>query len=177
MAQQMAAQTRLQVFHLLDLLESTTASATKLPLTKRAVINPGEVQELVAKLRHALPNEITDAQQIIRYRDSILSKAQADAKRLREAAEQESLQKISETEIMRDADKRVEEVEAEAQRRAEQLVASAEARIQERIEGADAYAADVLGRLEEELGTLLATARRGLEQLKAGRKLQSRGRR
>ena len=168
MTQQTAAETRLQVFQVLDVLESLTASATKLPLTKRAVINPADIQELIARLRHVLPGDITQAQQIIRYRDSILSRAQADAKRMRETAEQESRQKVSDTQIMNDAAKQAEAVDAEAQRRAEELVAAAQAKVQERIDGADAYAIDVLERLEEELGALLSTARRGLDELKSG---------
>lgn len=161
-------QARLQVFDLLDKLEAVTGAATKLPLTKRAVINPQEVQELVARLRHALPQDLIEAQQIIRYKDSFIQKAQAESKRMRETAEQEALHRISETQVMHEAQRQADELKAEARRRVEEMIARAEQQARDRIQGADAYAIDVLRRLEEELKTLLASAQRGLEVLQQG---------
>jgi len=161
-------QTRLQVFDLLDRLEALTASATKLPLTRRAVVNPAELQEVAARLRHLLPKEIVEAQQIIRYKDSLVQRAQVDAKRMRDAAEQEARHKISETQIMHDARREADELAAGARRRADETVAGSEAQARQRIEGADAYAMDVLRKLDEELTALLASARRGMEVLESG---------
>ena len=163
---------RLEIFDVLDRIEALTSSATKLPLTRRAVINPDDIQQLVDRLRRLLPSDITEAQQIIRYRDSFVLQAQTDAKRVRTAAEAEAMQKVSDTQVMHDARKAAEQLEEDARRRAEQMAIDAETQARARVEGADAYAIDVLHRLEEELGTLLGTARRGLESLSEGRELR-----
>jgi hypothetical protein len=165
-------QDRLEIFDVLDRIEALTSSATKLPLTRRAVINPRDIQELVERLRRLVPLEITEAQQIIHYRDSFVLQAQTDAKRVRSTADAEAIKKISDTQVMYDARKAAEQIEEDARRRAEQAVIDAETQAQARVEGADAYAMDVLRRLEEELGTLLGTARRGLESLSEGRELR-----
>lgn len=160
---------RLEVYELLTQLETLTGSATKLPLTRRAVINPAEVQDLVVRLRRSLPSDINEAQQILRYRDTFLSQAQADAKRLRATAEQEAIQKVSDSQVLQDAAKDADRIKAEAQRRAEEILIEADAQARQRIEGANAHAVDVLSRLEEELHALLQQARRGLDVLNAER--------
>ena len=162
---------RLEIFDVLDRIEALTSSATKLPLTRRAVINPGDVQDLVTRLRQLLPSEITEAQQIIRYRESFVQQAQTDAKRIRNTAEAEALQKIADTQVMHDARKAAQQLEEDARRKVEQAVIDAEKQARSRVEGADAYAIDVLHRLEEELDTLLGTTRRGMESLRDGRDL------
>ena len=166
---------RLEVYALLTQLETLTGSATKLPLTRRAVINPAEVQDLVLRLRRSLPSDINEAQQILRYRDTFIAQAQADAKRVRGAAEQEAMQKVSESQVLQDAMDDAERVKAEAQQRAVEILADAEAQAQQRIEGANAHAVDVLSRLEEELHGLLQQARRGMDILNAEREVGQNG--
>lgn len=157
--------TRLEVFDVLDQIESITGAATKLPLTNRAVLNPADLTNMVGALRRALPAEVREAQQIIRFRDSILSHAHNEAKRIRAGAEQESLNTVSETEVVRASKLTADRVMGEARERASEVLAQAEATATRRVQGADGYAEDVLEKLEGELSALLATARRGLETL------------
>ncbi len=162
----------LEMIEIINRLEAITGSATKLPLTKRAVINPREIQELVTQLRNSLPNDINEALQIIRYRDSLLQQAQTDATHVRNKAEQEALLKLSDSQIVKDAKKMAEGIIAEAREQQQAMLAEAEKQAQARVEGADTYAIDVLGRLEEELSALLQTTRRGVETLKEGKDLE-----
>jgi hypothetical protein len=104
----------------------------------------------------------------MRYKDSLVQRAQAEARRMREAAEQEVAHRVSETQIMHDARLRAEELRRESEKKAQDILVKAEAQARERTEGADAYAADVLRKLEDELMALLSSARRGLEVLGAG---------
>ncbi len=164
--------TRMEVFEILDRLEAIAGSATKLPLTQRAVINPRDIQELVSQLRHTLPQDISEAQQIIRYRDTIVKQSQDEATGVRKAAERESMEKVADTQVVKDAKSKAEEIRAQAKKDAAELISQAEEQATARIKGADEYAVDVLRKLEEELNTLLLTARRGLEALEAGRELQ-----
>ena len=162
---------KLEIVEIIDRLEAVTSSATKLPLTRRAVINPGEIQELVRQLRNSLPSDINEALQIIRYRDALVSQAQTDSSRMRSKAEQESMQKVSETQIVRDAKIKAQGILENAGKEREAVLVDAEKEAAAKIEGADKYAIEVLSRLEEEMDTLLQTARRGIESLKEGKVL------
>lgn len=164
--------TRMEVFEILDRLEAIAGSATKLPLTQRAVINPRDILELVSQLRHTLPQDIGEAQQIIRYRDTIVKQSQDEATGVRKAAERESMEKVADTQVVKDAKSKAEEIRGQAKKDAAELITQTEEQATARIKGADEYAVDVLRKLEEELNTLLLTARRGLEALEAGRELQ-----
>ena len=163
---------KLEIMEMIARLEAITGSATKLPLTRRAVINPREIQELVNQLRNALPTDINEALQIIRYRDALVSQAQTDATRMRSKAEQESMQRVAETQIMKDAKVKAQALLEEAGRERAAILTQAEKEAAAKIEGADRYAIDVLSRLEEELDTLLQTARRGIESLREGKVLE-----
>lgn len=163
---------RLEVFEILDQLEKLGAdSRPKFPLSKNLSISPLEFNELIAKLRRALPRDITEAQQIIRSREMYLAQAQGEAKRIRTMADQEAMQKVAETEIVQEAQKAAEKARAEAQATVKLAIEQADKQARERMAGADAYAVDVLRKLEEELNALLLTARRGLESLQSGREL------
>jgi len=163
---------KLEIVEIIGRLEAVTSSATKLPLTRRAVINPSEIQELVNQLRNCLPTDINEALQIIRYRDALVSQAQADASRMRGKAEQESMQKVSDTQIMRDARAKAQGILDQAGRERAAILAQAEKEAAEKVEGADRYAIEVLTRLEAEMDTLLGTARHGIESLKEGKALE-----
>lgn len=163
---------KLEIVDLIARLEAITSSATKLPLTRRAVINPREIQELVSQLRSALPADMNEALQIIRYRDTIINQAQADATRARSKAEQEAMQKVSDTQIARDAQAKADQLLLDSEKERQALLAEAEKQALARIHGADQYAIEVLSRLEEELNTLLQTTRRGIESLKEGKVLE-----
>ena len=163
---------KLEIVDVIARLEAITGSATKLPLTRRAVINPREILELVNQLRNTLPTDINEALQIIRYRDALVSQAQTDASRMRSKAEQESMQKVSDTQIMRDAKIKAQALLEQAGRERAAILAEAEKEGAAKVEGADKYAIEVLTRLEEEMDTLLQTARRGIDSLKEGKVLE-----
>ncbi len=166
---------KLEIMAVLERMEAVTGSATKLPLTKRAVINPRDLQDLVAQLRNVLPSDINEALQIIRYRDTLVSQAQAEAARIRAEAEQSSLQRVSEAQVVKDAQAAAETVKREAEQDRQDILAEAEKQAAAKVEGADSYATEVLTRLEQELSALLTTARRGIDSLKEGRVLDETG--
>ena len=114
MQQAAPVKSKLEVFDILKKLESLTDSATKLPLTNRAVLNPADLNELIGALKRVLPAEVTEAQQIIRFKESILGQAHNEAKRIRATAEEESLNKVSETQVSRDSKVMAERLVAEA---------------------------------------------------------------
>ncbi len=159
------ATARLEIFDILDKLESVTGSAAKVPLTGRAMVNTRDIQILVNQLRRAIPNDVSEAAQIIGYKETIVTQAQAEASKVKTHAEQEAEQKMSETQIVKDAKKKAEGILNEARKKAEEMVNEAEKEARTRVDEADNYAREVLHKLEEELNTLLMTSRRGIEAL------------
>ena len=159
------ADANVEALKILEKLEALTSSATKLPLTNRAVLNPADLNALCTALKKALPKGIAEAQQIIRFKDSILTQAHAEAKRIKSDADEQSMTKLSDTQVVRDSRATAERIIAEAREQAGEVLERAEEIARQRLQGADDYADDVLEKLEGELGALLATARRGREIL------------
>jgi hypothetical protein len=63
-------------------LEQLVGGAKAVPLSASIMLNRAEIDGLVHDLRATLPDELTQARWVIRERDEILERAQADADRL-----------------------------------------------------------------------------------------------
>jgi cell division septum initiation protein DivIVA len=123
------------------------------------------VMELVDRVRASLPDDLKEAQQILEKREAVLNQALMDARRVKASAEQESKNRVQDTEIVKQAQRRSEEILADAQRRADKIVAEAQRQADVMRQDADRYALEVLSKLEAQLSALLNSARRGIEQL------------
>ena len=123
----------------------------------------------------------------MKQKDSILSLAQLEAERIREAADHESREmsasaelirdeKFGDSAIIKDAENRAEEVREkaaedaqlivqDAQRKAFRMVEQAESDSEARRSGADRYALEVLHSLEESMSSWISQVRTGLDSL------------
>lgn len=149
-----------------------------------------DMDRLVAvggELRSSIPSDIQEAREIVKQRESIISQAQLEATRVREAAELESssmtsasheehVARVSDTEVLKTAELKAEEVNQEAlregqealqdaQRRSYRTLDEAEAVASTRREGANQYARETLFDLEERLASLLSQVRKGIDTL------------
>lgn len=155
----------MEILELLDKLESMVSSSARLPMAGRAVINLEQVMELVDQLRNAIPENVKEAQQILQKRDNILNQSLMESRRMRSAAEEEAGARVNEGQIMKDAQRKADELLADAQHRAQRMVGEADKQARARIKGADQYAQEVLQKLEQELDNLLNTVRTGVATL------------
>jgi vacuolar-type H+-ATPase subunit E/Vma4 len=142
------------------------------------------------ELAHSIPSDILEAKEILKQKESIVSQAHLEAKRIKEAAgqeamamtnasQQEHLARVDETEIVKAGESKAEELNQEAlqesqqivqdaQRRAYRILDEAEAVSATRREGADQYARETLFDLEERLAGQLGQVRKGIDALGFG---------
>ena len=155
----------MEMQELLDRLESAISTSARLPLGGRTVVHTEQLLETIDQLRDAIPANVKEANQIINMRDNILSQAQMESRRIKASAEEEAKSRVSDSQVLSDAQRRAEETILEAQHRAQKTVADAEKQAKARREGADQYAKEVLDKLDQEISNLQATVRAGLDAL------------
>jgi cell division septum initiation protein DivIVA len=107
-------------------LERLVGEAKAVPLSASIMLNRAEVDGLLADVREALPDELTQARWVIKERDEILERAQADADRLLEDARVERDRLVSQEEVVRTADERARGVVEDAREHARQIRLEAE---------------------------------------------------
>jgi hypothetical protein len=178
----------IDIVQIIEELESIASSATKVPgLRRRVMVDMDRLVAVGGELRSSIPSDIQEAREILRQKESILNQTQLEARRIKEAALQEALStrtsaeeekqtKVDETEILKVAEAKADQVgqqgaqEAQqimqdAQRRAYRIIDEAEAASTARREGADQYARETLFNLEERLAGLLGQVRKGIDAL------------
>lgn len=128
-------------------------------------MDKAKIQELVDQLRLAIPEDVKAAQEILHQRDTLFTQAQVEARHIKVEAEEQFRTKVNESELVKAARRRADDVISDAQRKAGRLLEQADAEAKARRNEADAYAAEVLRSLDKQLTSLLATVRRGLEAL------------
>jgi hypothetical protein len=170
----------LDILHLIDRLESLLGSGQHLRPFGRVMVNEQDILNIIDQMRVSIPEDMREAQKIVRERDRLLEEARAEGVRAAERAEAEVQAKLSETTFVQLAEQRAREIEADARGQAASIVAearseverilqNAEADANERRSGADEYALDVLRRLDSQLTSFLTSVRRGVEALEMER--------
>ena len=151
------------------------------------MVDPERLSKVVKDVASAIPADIQEAQEIIRQKESIINQAHLEGRRMKEsgereaealmnAAQQEQLTRIDETEIVKGAEDKSQEINQQAlqeaqqivqdaQRKAYRIIDEAEAVSGTRREGADQYAREILFDLEERLADQLGQVRRGIDVL------------
>jgi len=122
--------------------------------------------DVVDKMRVAMPQDLRDAEAILKKRDTILEQVLGEARSVKQAAEEESSRLIEEGTINIEVNKQVEKLFVDAQERAQKLLEEAEAEATERRNGADSYIRESLLKLETEMAAILDRIRRGMDILK-----------
>jgi cell division septum initiation protein DivIVA len=138
-------------------LERLAAEAKAVPLSASVMLNRAELDGVVADLRDALPDELTQARWVIKERDEILERAQADADRLLDDARTERDRLMSQQEVVRAADAEAERILATAREQARGL----------RLEAED-YVDAKLANFEVVLHKTLGAVERGRAKLRGG---------
>jgi len=166
----------MDLLHLVDRLEELVASAQKMPIGNRAILDRRRLLDVVDQMRIAVPQEVREAQDIVAHRDSIRREAEEEGRIMLAQAEERAARLVEQHEIAQAARKRAEEIATEAESRLEERIAEANADIQQRIQesrqiareqmgAADDYARELLLRLQRQLEAFVSSVRNGVEQL------------
>ena len=150
----------MSIAELVEQLEAEFVGGNRLPGTSRRLININDASRLIEALRTQLPEEIAEAQGIVRQKEGILKQAELEARRMRQyadeeatsiretaeekstaamdAAQQQAIRMIEETEVLRAAERRAEEIIANAEEKSRAIIDVAEEEAGSRIAEADA---------------------------------------
>ena len=174
--------------NILDDLEASIQTANKVPgIGNKAMVDIKKLKSIYDALSQSIPEEILEASEVIKQKESIINQAYLEAKRTKEIAQQESAsindkargeydQKVSDSEVTRGAELKSEEIISEAnakatgivqesQTEAGQIVDKAQTEATQRKDGADQYSKEVLFNIEERLSQVLGQVRRGIDAL------------
>lgn len=144
----------MDVLAMLDELEEYVDRGAKIPMTGKVLVDDEAIFDIIDKIRTALPEELRQAKWITKERERILEEAQAEAGKLVDQGRGYIAKLVEESEITR-----------QAQDRAEELVAQARKVAREIRNGANAYADDLLARLEKSLVGVVETLHEDREEL------------
>ena len=168
----------MDLLHLVDRLEELVASAQKMPIGSRAMIDRRRLLDIVDQMRVVIPQEVREAQELVARRAEIEREAEEEARLTVARAEEQAARLVAEHEIMATARDRAGELAAEADARLEQRIAEANADMQARLADsrrlaeqqmaeADEYAGDLLRRLQRQLRAFVSSVDAGLAQVEA----------
>ena len=161
---------------LVDRLEELVASAQKMPIGSRAIIDRRRLLDLVDQMRISIPQEVRDAQAIVANREELHRAAEEEARLVIARAEDRAARMVESHELTVAAGKRAVEVARQADARLEERIQQANADIEQRIaesrrlagqqmDAADEYASELLGRLDRQLQAFVRSVQSGIAQL------------
>ena len=123
----------------------------RVPGTARTLVNQQKISALINEMKTNLPDEITEAESVIRQKDAIIKQAEIEARRIRAYADEEATtirqlaeeqsntllktsqeeakKMIQDTEITRKSNENAIEIESVANSRAGKVVDDAESRV------------------------------------------------
>jgi hypothetical protein len=155
------------VIDLVDQLEELVSTGRRVPFTAGVVVNEDELLELIDRTRLGLPDELVQARHLLEDQRRVLVEAEQEAERVLSRAETEAQRIIDEAVARASVMVGDHEIAEQARAHAATLLAEAEERAAKTCAEADAYARDVMVRLEDQLMRAATTVRKGIEALPA----------
>ncbi|MDM7952174.1 MAG: hypothetical protein QUV07_03000 [Cyanobium sp. CZS 25K] len=119
------AEVRLTVLDQLDQLEDIVLDGSRIPFSGGRLVNEQDAIEMMDALRAALPAQITQAEDLIRQRESFVEKARLQAEEIVTQARREREQLINAAAIRQEAERQVAEQREQARQQCEQMVLQA----------------------------------------------------
>ena len=109
----------------LEELEAYISTCKTAPFSSKILVDKEELEDLIAKLRNVIPEEIKRCQKISKNKDAILADAQKKADEIISRAEVHTTEMLSEHQIMQQAYDQAREIIEIAQNQAQETIDSA----------------------------------------------------
>lgn len=98
------------ILYLVDRLEELVGVGKRVPFSTRVMVEEEEFLAIVDQLRATVPNDVRQAQRIIREREAVIAGAQAEAAKILEVARQQAEYIVSQQGVLNEARQRGEEL-------------------------------------------------------------------
>jgi vacuolar-type H+-ATPase subunit H len=155
------------VIDLVDQLEELVSTGRRVPFTSGVMVNEDEVLELIDRTRLGLPDELMQARHLLEDQRRVVVEAEQEAERILTRAEAEVARVIGEAEARAAVMVGDHAIAEQAREHAATILADAEERAAKTCGEADAYAREVMVRLEDQLMRAATTVRKGIDALPA----------
>ena len=166
----------MDLLHLVDRLEELIASAQRMPIGSRAIVDRRRLLDVIDQMRVAIPTEVREARELVERREAFRRDAEEEARLLVAQAEERAARLIDDHQLTRAARLRADELAQDAELQLEGRIGEANADIERRLDesrrlaeqqmaAADQYARELLSRLERQLEAFQRSVHSGLEQL------------
>jgi hypothetical protein len=146
----------MDTIELIDKLEEIIGKSRKIPFSSNFIINENEIYEILDELRNVMPEEFKQARWIVKERENMLEEAKRQAGRILSEAEEKAENMINQSEIMKNAVKKSDEIISLSEAKARTL----------RLEAED-YSDEKLANLEAVVYKILSAVEKGREQFKS----------
>jgi hypothetical protein len=153
------------VIDLVDQLEELVSTGRRVPFTAGVVVNEDEVLELIDRTRLGLPDELMQARHLLEDQRRVVVEAEQEAERILTRAETEGARIVAEAEARVAVMVGDHAIAEQAREHAATVLADAEERGAKTCSEADAYAREVMLRLEDQLMRAATTVRKGIDAL------------
>ena len=150
----------------LDELTALVESAKSMPLSASVLVNKAEILGLLDELRATLPEELREAQWVIKDREEVIDQGRKEAERIIADARSEQARLVSRTEVMQSATKEAERIVAEAKENARQMRLEVEDYVDAKLANFEVVLHKTLGAVER--GRDKLRGRHELEELREG---------
>lgn len=144
----------MDIQHLVDRLEQILADGRRIPLSSNIVVDETRIFGIIDQMRVSIPEEVKKANRVESEKERIMAQAHEEAERIRVLAKQEAAELVKRDVVMASAQQRADTILERARREAEAL-----------RQESDAYALEVLAKLEEDLLRSLSVVRNGMRKL------------
>lgn len=153
----------------LDQITEMVESAKSMPLSASVLVNKAEMLGLLDELRAMLPEELREAQWVLKDRDEVIDQGRKEAERIIADARGEAARLVSRTEVMQAATKEADRIVAEAKENARQMRLEVEDYVDAKLANFEVVLHKTLGAVER--GRDKLRGRHELEELRDGSNL------
>ncbi len=170
----------MEIFSLIDSLEELVVQARRLPVGGNLVVDRKRMLDLVDQLRLTIPTDIQQAADVLAQKTQILGEARQQAASIVAEAEAERIRRLDDSQLVREARERAHALMIDTETRAREAIneadAMAAAHLSEaaeaasrQLDDADAYALEILRRVESQLGGFVSSIRSSIDGLEQQR--------
>ena len=125
----------MDAIELIEKLEEVIGKSKKIPFSSSFIINENEIYEILDELKNIMPEEFKQARWIVKERENMLEEAKRQSIRIVHDAEEKAESMISESEILKIAVKKADEIVSIAEAKARTVRLEAEDYADENLQG------------------------------------------
>ncbi len=149
----------MKILELLDELLDEIENSPKAVFSSKRSVDYDIVMEIITDLKNALPQELIDAEEIVKQKEQILSSAREEGTSIVKSAEDELQTRVSDNSVVQ-----------EAEAHSKEIIQKAEETAKEIAQGAKEYADDILAEVETYFADYLKVLRKNRQELSGKRK-------